>query len=105
MPSARTRAAVRRQQTREQLDGGALAGAVRAGVGDDLAAADGQVDAAQRLDDSHFGAQQVAQDVAAAAPSAPAGGRSCGRRDSSTTVSEVEVAASSRCVHSDGVHG
>ena len=57
-------ARVGRQQSRQQLDRGALAGAVRARVGDDLAAFDGQVDAAQRLDASHLGTQEVAHDVA-----------------------------------------
>ena len=59
-------AGVRSEQTRQELDRGALAGAVRAGVGDHLAASDGQVDAAQRLHQSDARSQQVADQVAQA---------------------------------------
>src|SRR2546421_588085 len=60
--SASPRAArVRRQEAGEQLDRGALPGAVRAGVGDGFAAADPQVDVLQRLDLADGGVKELAE--------------------------------------------
>ena len=67
---ARAPRRVGREQAREQLDGGALARAVRARVGDDLAAPHVEVDSLQRVDPHHRRVQQVLEQRRAAAPSA-----------------------------------
>jgi hypothetical protein len=62
------------EQPRQQLDGRALAGAVRAGVSHDFAAPHSQVDTPQRLDQPDLGSQQIAKDVGQARRSDPLAG-------------------------------
>src|SRR5438874_13228795 len=64
-------AAIGGQESAQEFDCGAFASPVWPGIRDHLAPTDGQVDAAQRLDDSHFGMQQVAEDVAEAGRAHP----------------------------------